>query len=442
MNKNYNYNKLVRFYNRSQKKLCKLIALGKNLYKQDILKRRLARLYELLIGVQTNLKLSTVSVALATGFILFSPDAVKAQNYPAMVSNPFNLTNVGANWSAAGLTDLDNDGDKDLLAGDKTGAFKYYKNVGTASTPNFTVSVLNPYGLTTLPSASYSTIAFVDLDNDGDKDMLSGDGAGDFYYYKNTGTASVPSFTTPVMNPYGLTNVATTYSWPTFVDLDNDGDKDIMSGDKNGDFYYFQNNGTAALPAFGAQQMNFFGLVITGGKYSTPAFADLDGDGDKDLMSGRNDGSFSYYQNNGTPTVPAFFAPVVDPFSLTPSTNGGSTPTFVDLDNDSDMDIMTGEAYGDLIYYENTAPLAIKNNNLFTGLNISPNPTVNDVTVHFKNSNENLTIEVSNSIGQVVSLTKTNFETNTIALPEAKGLYFIKITNALNESNLYKIVKE
>ena len=48
MKKNYNYNELVRFYNRSRKKLSNLLSLGKNEYKQDILKRRVARLFQLL----------------------------------------------------------------------------------------------------------------------------------------------------------------------------------------------------------------------------------------------------------------------------------------------------------------------------------------------------------------------------------------------------------
>ncbi len=181
MKKNYNYNNLVRYYNRSRKKLNSLVEQGKNLYKQDILKRRITRLFQLLSGMQTQLKLSTATFALTAGFILFQPNAAEAQTFGAKQTNPFGLSN-GGSWTVPTFVDLDNDGDKDVLSGTATGAFVYYQNIGTASSPAYGAPATNPFGL--LATASpYSCVAIVDYDNDGDYDLISGAKDGSFYYY-------------------------------------------------------------------------------------------------------------------------------------------------------------------------------------------------------------------------------------------------------------------
>ncbi len=82
------------------------------------------------------------------------------------------------------------------------------------------------------------------MDGDGDLDLLSGEGYGDFLYYQNTGNVSAPAFSGYLTNPFNLTEVGSNYSpgWakPTFVDLDNDGDMDLMVGDGDGDFNYYK----------------------------------------------------------------------------------------------------------------------------------------------------------------------------------------------------------
>jgi len=40
------------------------------------------------------------------------------------------------------------------------------------------------------------------------------------------------------------------YPAPTFVDIDGDGDLDVMSGYRNGNTYFFKNTGSATAPAF------------------------------------------------------------------------------------------------------------------------------------------------------------------------------------------------
>jgi hypothetical protein len=438
MKKNYNYNELVRFYNRSLKKLRTFIALGKNPYKQDILRRRIERLFNLLSGLQAKFKLGTVTAAAVAGFVLFQPNAAKAQvTFGPSQSNPFGITN-GGTWTNPTFADLDNDGDKDMLSGRDGGDFVYYENTGTASAPAFGAQQVNPFTIAGT-IGYYSTTAFVDLDNDGDWDFISGEGAGDWYYFQNVGTASVPTFTAPVMNPYGLSNIGSPYAIGSFADLDGDGDKDLLSGEELGNFIYYQNTGTATAPAFAAPQTNPFLITPIGVNYSTVAFADLDGDGDIDFMSGATNGNFNYYENTGTTTAPAFTGPFSNFFSLVAGT-GGNTPWFVDLDNDSDKDMMVGDAAGNFRYYQNTTPMSVKENFFADAMGLYPNPTNGNATLKLRNAGT-YEVEVNNAIGQVVSKMEINTLTTTIELPEQKGIYFVKISNAEGKTNVIKIVK-
>ncbi len=350
MNNAYIYNDLVRLYNRSRKKLQRLLAEGKNHRRQDILQRRIARLVKKLTGLQRALKLGMATAALTAGMLLFQPDAAQAQEITFRSAN-LGLTNIGYGASPA-FADLDGDGDLDLMTGDFYGNFHYFENAGTAPEAAYTTPQTNPFGLTGV--AYYSAPAFADLDGDGDLDMMVGNSYGSFFYYENTGTASAPAYAAPITNPFGLT--ALYRSIPTFTDLDSDGDLDMMAGDRYGNFYYFQNNGTAAAPAYAAPLNNPFELSDIGIN-AAPAFADLDSDGDLDMMAGSSVSSFYYFENTGTPAAPVFAPVQTNPFGLS-DVGTYSAPVFVDLDNDGDLDMMAGEVFGNFYYFQNTGTAA------------------------------------------------------------------------------------
>ena len=143
-----------------------------------------------------------------------------------------------------------------------------------------------------------STPSFGDLNGDGKLDLISGDYYGYFHYFENTGTTSAPAFgLTASINPFALTNVGT-YSKPSFVDFDGDGDMDLLSGESNGDFYYFKNTGSPIAPAFAAASTNPFALTNVSSDFTAPSFVDLDDDGDMDLLSGDGRGRFNYFENS------------------------------------------------------------------------------------------------------------------------------------------------
>ena len=211
-----------------------------------------------------------------------------------------------------------------------------------ASTPIFSRST-NPFGpFGTTDVGQLSTPAFADLDGDGDLDALIGSGDG-VHFLRNTGTPQAPIFVAAVVDPFGIANVGS-FSAPAFADIDGDGDLDLLVGDASGNTAFFQNTGTPTAPAFTAPVANPFGLA-TVGSFSAPAFADLDGDDDLDALVGTFDGATVYFENAGTPTAPAFAAPVTNPFGLT-TVGQRSRPTLANVDGDGDLDAFVGEYDG------------------------------------------------------------------------------------------------
>ena len=80
---------------------------------------------------------------------------------------------------------------------------------------------------------------------------------------------------------------------------------------------------------------------ISSGRRSAPAFADLDQDGDLDLLVGNDEGGLSFYENDGSPHLPSW-TPVTDNY-LFLDLGAYSAPALVDIDADGDTD---GDVYG------------------------------------------------------------------------------------------------
>jgi hypothetical protein len=211
---------------------------------------------------------------------------------------------------------------------------------------------------------SYPT--FVDLDNDEDYDLVFGRDLQTLVYYRNTGTKQSPVWT---QNTTTFSGVETTTYWknPTLFDLDYDGDFDLIYGTDGGKLYVYRNIGTLTAPTF-QNYPDYFKIIKLGGGSATVSLKDFDGDGDNDLLSGDWLGKFNYFRNDGTSLKPIFNQVTMSFSNLT--LNSYSSPVFIDIDKDSDFDIVSGALSGQVYLYVNNNGTFTQNTTMFSGIDV------------------------------------------------------------------------
>jgi hypothetical protein len=244
------------------------------------------------------------------------------------------------------LVDIDADGDQDLFVGNLLGELARFTNIGTATSPSF---VLADSAYITAPNGFYLSPTFVDIDNDGDKDLFAGMFDGKVKFFRNAGTPQLPQFTA---SPF-ITDTINTggTSAPTFADIDNDGDKDLFIGKRNGTISFYRNVGSVVnfIPSLVTE--TFLGVSITNEPNLTPTICDYDSDSDLDFFFGAQDGALQFYENIGTPTN-AQFVFVTDRFAGIAATQE-TAPGFADIDGDGDQELFVGVKKGGIHFYRN-----------------------------------------------------------------------------------------
>ncbi|MBK8816648.1 MAG: VCBS repeat-containing protein [Methylococcaceae bacterium] len=264
--------------------------------------------------------------------------------FSSPVSNPYGLNVVG-DFSSPSFVDIDNDGDLDLFVGTNFGFTFYYKNIGDAVTPNFVIQASN-FGIIEVGFSASPT--FADIDNDGDQDAFVGEFNGNIRFFRNNGTSSAPSFASET-GSFGLSFIGSFVN-PAFADIDGDGDLDAFVGERYGATQFFRNTGTASSPAFVSESGNFG--IADAGSFSKPAFVDIDGDGDLDAFVGERYGDTLFFRNTGTVTAAAFVKEAGN-FGIS-DVGFSASPTFADIDNDGDIDVLVGNSVGEQQLFENT----------------------------------------------------------------------------------------
>lgn len=241
-------------------------------------------------------------------------------------------------WKDPTFCDLDLDGDEDLIYGTDDGDLYFYQNIGTITNPQFQY---NAAYFPVIKVSGSSTVSFADFDNDGDYDLLSGSTLDKLQYLKNDGTQNNPKFVKSTA-PFSGLNPGFRCS-PVFVDIDKDNDFDIVSGADNGMIYCYINNSAAF-----SVNTTYFGSIDVG-YASAPAFVDIDGDLDEDILIGSETGAnYVYLERIGN----SFSPPTSNPFSTITFPNY-SRPSFADIDDDGDFDLILGRSFGEVICYEN-----------------------------------------------------------------------------------------
>ncbi|UKN01854.1 T9SS type A sorting domain-containing protein [Paracrocinitomix mangrovi] len=274
--------------------------------------------------------------------------------------------------------DVNNDGKRDFIAApnSKVGSENresvwYYQNTGTDLAPVFEHVYYDFLQQDMIEVGSGSLPVYFDHNGDGLKDLLvsqhgrydsvSNSLTSHIYYYQNTGTQASPEFTF-VTEDYqniaqmGLGNNLVFY--PAFGDLDGDGDEDMILGEYTGYLYFLENTGGAGNPAI----FNTFIIVndntanpIFEGTHAYPTLVDIDRDNDLDLILGKRNGKLSFYENTGNSSNHIFTQVTTELGMVDVSeywtTEGHSVPQFIDIDNE--YHLILGSKVGSLHYYDN-----------------------------------------------------------------------------------------
>lgn len=321
------------------------------------------------------------------------------------------------------ITDFDDDGDIDILAFDGTGnLITYQQNMSVERTGkkdgldykradcqvwghfikeycnDFTfgvtcdgmvgmkkvgplVNAAKPSGAK--PMHSGNTLSVLDANGDGKKDLLFGFvSCENIAVLHNAGSnnenASFTSFDSlfPVQNSIKFPAYAATY----WQDVDGDGVKDLLAStysdfnenrafDFRASGWFYKNVGTNQKPDFKLVQKDFLQSdMLDLGENAAPALADLDGDGDVDLLvgySGVRSGTnyragLWQFENKGTTQNPAFSLVTTDYLGLTQGLGWSDVvPSFTDVDGNGSIDlVLTGTAASgfEIRVLFNTAP--------------------------------------------------------------------------------------
>lgn len=161
----------------------------------------------------------------------------------------------------------------------------------------------------------------MDLDGDGHDDVLTGSyWPGDIYLFRGKGGGQYAKG--EVLKDASGKNVNGGKPWksendpdmdslaaaPHAADLDGDGDHDLLIGNIAGRVIIIENVGTKTAPKFSAEKraLEAGGGVLKVEGDAGPIAADWNQDGTLDLIVGAGDGAVRYFQNLGTKTAPRF----------------------------------------------------------------------------------------------------------------------------------------
>jgi len=207
----------------------------------------------------------------------------------------------------------DDDARKDLIVGSADGTVKLYLNVATDEAPAFDSGMTMYYwpgGVPTDIDVGHRAVpTVVDWNSDGKKDLLVGAFDGRIHIFLNEGTDTAPVFNDVV---YAQANSSTLYvptdrSSPAVADLDNDGLKDLLAGNTEGQLLFYANQGTDANPTFG-DYVSMAGdgvpIDLAGPARSRVSLCDWEGDGGHDVLIGGSDGHVRLYLESIVDSVP------------------------------------------------------------------------------------------------------------------------------------------
>ncbi|PRY09855.1 putative secreted protein (Por secretion system target) [Pontibacter ummariensis] len=267
-----------------------------------------------------------------------------------------------------------------------------YRNAGAADQPDFEYVQDDFLQGQMIDESEGAFPAFADLDADGDLDLLLGNrtayragvyGAS-LSFYRNTGTATAPAFELVTDDYLSLRSRQLVNLKPAFADMNADGATDLVLtfGEKKANtarvVYLPNKSAKGQAVAFSFAEAQEVQALRDG---DSPAFADVDKDGDLDMLLGRSDGSLAFYRNTGNAASPAY---VLENRGLgglgVDFSRRNLSPAIADIDGDEAFDLLVVDDSGQLRVYRNftkdlsgtfTAEAELLENDLTEGLQVS-----------------------------------------------------------------------
>ncbi len=284
-----------------------------------------------------------------------SPDSTDLFQY---VNDRFliaGVLDIGENPMPA-FFDYNQDGKPDLFVGD---CYRYdredtlirgitlYENTGSLGSPEFRLVSHDFGGFSALETRGLSP-SFGDMDGDGDADMLCGNIDGSFVYFENTaGAGNVAQFNY-VTSSYKNLSVGE-YSNPQIVDVDRDGLPDIISGSRQGTVFWWRNTGTASNPDF-TLESNFWGAAdVRDGSFfgfSAPRLYPYGPNQEYNLFVGSEKGKLFMYDSIEGNLGGNFH--LVSNALIDSLLTYRTTIDIADINNDGDFDLVLGSLRGGL----------------------------------------------------------------------------------------------
>lgn len=258
---------------------------------------------------------------------------------PATFSTASNITLDSHKTQAIALGDVNRDGHIDFISGNarSTGEDRYlYLNNGTSDP----FSGVSGIGIQPTRLEATQAMALGDIDNDGDLDLITGSNNAPVQLHLNDGDNTPFSDSTELQ----ITGSNHSIFSMDLGDVDNDGNLDLILGSRSETNKLYLNSGTGVNPFAGVAAKD-----ISADDDLTEAITmgDIDNDGDLDVIAGNFNAPNKFYLNSGG----------VNPFANTGSGTafpGGNSNTrafaLADLDSDGDLDVVSGEAINNRLF--------------------------------------------------------------------------------------------
>ncbi|HYE81358.1 MAG TPA: VCBS repeat-containing protein [Clostridia bacterium] len=248
------------------------------------------------------------------------------------------------------VADIDKDGVMDIVSGSSDGCFYYYhgRSKGKAWVLDKAQKLLSSDGKE-LSADRFSAPVLYDLDFDGDPDLVSGNEKGALCFFENTGNFSFKN-----LEPALSLGSSYSLSAPDIGDIDGDKTADLVVGTRSGHIFYFKGRQSKDRLVFagGKLLLDDKGTKIKLSLNASPRIADLNGDGRRDLAVGTGDGYIHKLINTGSAFTDGGCFDGKDKNHLGNfhyKYGNNAVPAFADINGDGNTDLIVGRLeYGQM----------------------------------------------------------------------------------------------